>query len=74
MKQITREQIDEAIALASNNIEDISVLLSDNISKYADCDNDTIKQHAVHLATLSTAIQISMSMTKEVLYNLLCEN
>lgn len=72
MKEITKEQIDEVMAKVANT-KDINQILLNNIESYNNLDNDDIKPYSLYLATMSTAVQISLSIIKESLYELLTD-
>lgn len=73
MKKITREQIDEAIANVANS-KDISGILLENIEAYDKIENNNIKPYSLYMATMSTAVQVSVSILKESLYELLTDD
>lgn len=72
MKEITKEQINEVMAKVANT-KDINQILLNNIESYNNLDNDDIKPYSLYLATMSTAVQISLSIIKESLYELLTD-
>lgn len=73
MKEITKEQIDKVITNVANT-KDVSQILLDNIESYNNLDNDNLKPYSLYLATMSTAVQISTSIIKESLYELLTDD
>lgn len=72
MKEITKEQINEVMAKVANT-KDINQILLNNIESYNNLDNDDIKPYSLYLVTMSTAVQISLSIIKESLYELLTD-
>lgn len=73
MKEITKEQIDKVITNVANT-KDVSQILLNNIESYNNLDNDNLKPYSLYLATMSTAVQISTSIIKESLYELLTDD
>lgn len=78
MKQITRKRIDETISkVATQMSQNISSVLIDNIN-LAESDMDKIgeqsmKDYILYIATMKTALQMSTTIMKETLYELLCD-
>ena len=78
MKEITREQIDETVSkVATEAGQDVCKILLENIETYEkDMDDieEEMKKYALYIATMNTALQMSVSIMRESLYELLCED
>lgn len=78
MKQITKEQIDETVSKVTTKVtENVSDLLIENIEMYEKNMNETgnkeMKKYSLYIATMTTALQMSVEIMKESLYDLFCE-
>lgn len=78
MKEITKELIDKTVSKAINNAtENVVKLLIENAEAYRtsmdEIGNEDMKQYTMYIATMNTALQMSVAVIKESLYELLCE-
>lgn len=78
MKEITKEQVDETISKVATEVsQDICKLLAENIETYEkgmdEINAVDMKQYSVHIAAMQTALQMSVAIMRESLYDLLCE-
>ena len=79
MKEITREQIDETVSkVVTEAGKDVCKILLENIETYEkdmdDIEAEEMKQYSLYIATMNTALQMSVSIMRESLYELLCED
>lgn len=79
MKEITREQIDNALTEVNKVLSpDVPDMFIENIKKYEDMANtsddaNSLKQRTVEMAVMFTAIQYSNEAIRGVLTKLLCD-
>lgn len=78
MKNITKDQIEETITKMSTKVsENVTEILIDNIRKYEngidEIGGENMKQYCLYIATMNTALQMSVTIMKESLYELLCD-
>ena len=79
MKQVTREQIDETVSKVATEVcQDVCKILLENIETYEkdmdDIEAEEMKKYSLYIATMNTALQMSVSIMRESLYELLCED
>ena len=79
MKQITREQIDKTVSrVATEACQNVCKNLLENIETYEkgmdDIEAENMKKYSLYIATMNTALQMSVSIMRESLYELLCED
>ena len=79
MKQVTREQIDETVSKVATEVcQDVCKILLENIETYEkdmdDIEEEEMKKYSLYIATMNTALQMSVSIMRESLYELLCED
>ena len=79
MKEITREQIDETVSKVATEVcKDVWDILVENIESYEkgmdDIEAEKMKEYSLYIATMNTALQMSVSIMRESLYELLCED
>lgn len=79
MKEITREQIDETVSKVATEVcKDVCDILVENIESYEkgmdDIEAEKMKEYSLYIATMNTALQMSVSIMRESLYELLCED
>ena len=79
MKQITREQIDKTVSRAATEAcQNVCKNLLENIETYEkgmdDIEAENMKKYSLYIATMNTALQMSVSIMRESLYELLCED
>ncbi len=78
MKQITKEQIDETVSKVATKVtQDVCNILIENIKTYENSMDEIgdkeMKKYSLHIATMTTALQMSVEIMKESLYDLFCE-
>lgn len=79
MQRITREKIDETISKVATEVsKDICTILIDNINSYEnnmdEIGEENMKKYSLYIATMNTALQMSVNIMKESLYHLLCDD
>lgn len=79
MKQVTREQIDKTVSKVATEVgQNVCDILVENIESYEkdmdDIEAEEMKKYSLYIATMNTALQMSVSIMRESLYELLCED
>ena len=79
MKQITREKIDETVSKVATEVsQDVCKILLENIETYEkgmdEIEAENMKKYSLYIATMNTALQMSVAIMRESLYELLCED
>lgn len=77
MKELTKEQINKIVDKAfSESVENIIDIFTDNVESFSDTLKDEsigIKNSALYLASITTALQISNKTLKETICKILLE-
>ena len=79
MKQITKEQIDETVSKVATEVgQNVCDILVENIESYEkdmdDINAENMKKYSLYIATMNTALHMSVEIMKESLYELLCKD
>lgn len=77
--KMTREQIDETISKVATNVcQDVCNLLIENVETYEkgmdEIEIEGMKKYSLYIATMNTALQMSVEIMRQSLYELLCND